>query len=295
MTRRWARSSGHVADGIAAEGRAPTADDVRHLDTCPECFATVRRGRSFDRLLLEAAAGLSSPLLAPEVLTVPMPSIRRPPTPSLTSLGVLVALVVAGCLVAWTVLPRGDREVAATGPNSPSGAGSAAPSPDPHLVVAGGMEWRIDLVGTVIEVHRQTTGAGSSTAPELAATWDLGTFVDGSSNGWLRCPNSDGTNQWIVLGHVAPHYPYAADPSYYPAPIWRVDSGPLFTYTGPPAAGHATPDGLYLYVLDAATFDPSIEITIAAPGGGGGGSFKAGALVPRTTDVRQPSGCFLSG
>jgi hypothetical protein len=283
MTRPLWRAGVHVADAVIAAGREPTADEGRHLAACPRCFSDVRRSRAFDRQLHDVAATVASVPITREVLTVPVPSIRRPPTPSLTSLGVIAALVLAAGLVAWSVLPRG------LGPSA--GAGNASPTlpPDPHIVNVAGATWRIGLVGTAIEVHRVADGAGGE---DLLLHWDLGQFVDGGSFSALRCPAAGGGDQWLVLGRQAPHQSVGnVDPSH--PPVWAVASGPLFRYQGPPAAGQAAPDGLFLYVIDPATFDPTTPLRITAPGypqGSGMGGLKA-----YPTDVRQPSGCFFSG
>jgi len=261
VTARRLGRSGHVADRLIGDGREPSADEARHLATCPGCFAGVRRGRAFDRRLGDAVAVLPTPAIPPEVLTMPMPPIRRLPAPSLTSLGVIAALVVAAGLVAWTVLPGGG-----------TGA-SARPTlaPDPHLVVVDGATWRISLVGRSIEIHRSTSG--SVTGEELLASWDLGEFVNGGTSSNLRCPRPDGGVQWAVFGHQA-------------------DYGADFTYRGPPARGQMAPDGLWLWMIDMSTFDPTTPIRLVSPNGEL--AVGLGPLRARPTDVRQPSGCFFS-
>jgi hypothetical protein len=251
----------HVAETVVAEGREPTAPETHHLATCPTCFADVRRGRAFDRQLVAAAVALPSPSLPPEVLTVPVPSIRRPPSPSLTSLGVIAALVAAAGLVGWSVLPR-------------AGAGaSAAPTvaPDPHVVVVGDTIWRISLTGRTVEVSQTTGGPlpGGSAIP--IASWDLGEFVNGGWSTFVRCPRTDGRDQWLFVGHQA-------------------EDTTGFTYSGPPASGAFAQDGLYLWVLDPS--NPGKEPVVAKRADG---SLVAGAshgLNAAFATVRQRSGCL---
>ena len=261
MTGRWLGRSGHAAEPMIGEGRGPSPEEARHLETCPDCFAAVRRGRSFDRQLADAVETLPSPAIPPEVLTMPMPSIRRPSMPSATSFGVIVALVVAAGLVTWTVLPRAGA------------AASAPPSvpPDPHLVVVDGATWRIGLVGRTVEIHRSVGDPGSG--EELLASWDLGDFVNGGWTTFLHCPRPDGHDQWVFVGHSA-----------------DAEAQGLI-YSGPPATGQIAPDGLWFWVLDPLRFDPAMPVFLKQANGraafGSGGGLKADPA-----DVRQPSGCF---
>jgi hypothetical protein len=260
--RPWRRPRGeHVAAAVIADGREPTDDEARHLGTCARCFADVRRGRSFDRQLGEAVAGLPSPSIQPEVLTVAMPPIRRPSVPSFTSLGVIAALVVAAGLVTWTVLPRTE------------GAASARPSepPDAHLVIVGDQTWRIGLAGRTLEVHRS---AGTGSAEELLASWDLGEFVNGGATASLRCPRVDGGWQWAVFGH-------------------RGDDPHPLTYSGPAASWTWAPDGVWLVVLDMTTFNPADRVEMKDSGARAVAGMTKFAEYP--SDIRQPSGCFISG
>jgi hypothetical protein len=196
---------------------------------------------------------------------------------------VLGALAASVSLVVVTVLPRRDN---------PSAGASVVPSPsaDPHLVVVNGKEWRIDLVGSVIQIHRRDLAGGGG--PELLASWDLGEFVTGGSSAYLRCPRPDGGEQWAVFGHQAPQARIGDDPSATSA--FTASAGPLFNYVGPPVTGQGAPDGLWLYVIDPATFDPSMPITITAPNKTKAG-FGSGSLKAWPTDIKQPSGCFISG
>ena len=210
-----------------------------------------------------------------------LPSIPRNRTPSLTSVLVIGVLIASVGLLIATVMPRGENRSAGAIPS---------PTADPHLVLANGMEWRIDLVGPVIQIHRRDL-AGSG-GPVLLASWDLGDFVNGGSASYLRCPRPDGVDQWAVFGHQAPQARIGDDPSATPA--FTSSAGPLFTYVGPPAAGQGAPDGLFLYVIDPGTFDPSKEIMITAPNKTRAG-FGSGSLTAQPTDIKQPSGCFISG
>lgn len=259
MTGQSLWRSGHVAEKLIGDRREPSADEARHLEACSACFAAVRRGRSFDRQLADAVETLRSPAIPPEVLTMAMPSIRRPSMPSVTSLGVIAALVIAAGLVTWTVLPRAGA------------AASAPPSvpPDPHLVVVDGATWRIGLVGRTVEIHRSVGGSSEA----LLATWDLGDFVNGGWTTFLHCPRSDGRDQWVFVGHSA-----------------DAEAQSLI-YSGPPATGQIAPDGLWFWVLDPLRFDPAMPVFLKQANGralfGSGGGLKADP-----TDVRQPSGCF---
>jgi hypothetical protein len=194
---------------------------------------------------------------------------------------VLGALIASVGLLIVAFMPRGEDHYAGTVPS---------PSADPHLVVANGTEWRIELVGSVIQIHRRDL-AGSG-GPVLLASWDLGDFVSGGSSTYLRCPRPDGGDQWAVFGHQAPVARIGDDPSA--TPTFTASAGPLFTYVGPPAVGQGAPDGLWLYVIDPATFDRSMPITITAPNKTKAG-FGSGSLTAQPTDIKQPSGCFISG
>lgn len=273
----------HVAEAIIAVPRDATAAELVHLDACPACRSALRRGASFDRQLADATSVLSPVTVPREVLAMPTPSIRRPSMPSVTSLSLIAALVVAAGLVAWNVLPLGLPPSAGAGI-----AASATLPPDPHLVVIDGATWRIGMTGTSIEVHRSNAPGA---ADELLVAWDLGTGLTGSSGASLRCPRPGGGDDWAVLGRLTPKPRIGQDPSE--VPLFSPSSGPILSYVGPPAHGQAAPDGLFLYVIAPATFDPGAAISVSAPGGGQKVGF--GGLVASDTDVRQPSGCFFSG
>ncbi len=270
MSRAWFGARGHVADELIRGAREPDRDEARHLESCPACWSAVRLGRSFDRQLSEAVLSMAPVAVPREVLTMSLPSTPRNRTPSLASVLVLGALIASVGLLVVTFMPRGEDHAAGTIPS---------PSADPHLVVVNGTEWRIDLVGSVIQIHRRDLAAGGG--PVLLASWDLGDFVSG-----------DGGDQWAVFGHQAPQARIGDDPSATPA--FTASAGPLFTYVGPPATGHGAPDGLWLYVIDPATFDSSKPITITAPNKTGAG-FGSGSLTAQPTDIKQASGCFISG
>ena len=280
MSRRWFAAQGHVAEYLIGEAREPDPTEARHLESCPACWAAVRRSRSFDRRLSDAVLSMAPVAVPREVLTVSLPSTPRNRTPSLASVLVLGALIASFGLLIVTVMPRGeDRAVGAI----------LSPSADPHLVVANGTEWRIDLVGSVVQIHRRPPGGG---AQVLLASWDIGAFVNGGSVSSLRCPRPDGGDQWAVFGHQAPVARIGDDPSATPA--FTSSAGPLFTYVGPPATGQGSPDGLWLYVIDPGTFDPSMSIMITAPNKTRSG-FGSGALQAWPTDIKQASGCYISG
>src|SRR5258706_5211774 len=281
MSRAWFGARGHVADELIGGAREPDRDEARHLESCPACWSAVRRGRSFDRQLSEAVLSMAPVAVPREVLTMSLPSTPRNRTPSLASVLVLGALIASVGLLVVTFMPRGEDHAAGTIPS---------PSADPHLVVVNGTEWRIDLVGSVIQIHRRDLAAGGG--PVLLATWDLGDFVTGGSSTYLRCPRPDGGDQWAVFGHQAPHARIGDDPSATPA--FTASAGPLFSYVGPPATWQGAPDGLWLYVIDSATFDASKAITITAPNKTGAG-FGSGSLTAQPTDIKQASGCFISG
>jgi hypothetical protein len=262
MTDWWRRGSVHVAEALISEDREPSAAEGEHLGTCTRCFVDVRRGGTFNRQLGAAVATLSTPSIPPEVLTMAMPSIRRPSVPSATSVGVIAALVVAAALVTWTVLPQGGA----------SARPSLAP-PDPHVVAVDGAIWRVDLVGRTLEIHRSIDDPSAAAAAELLASWDLGEFVNGGAASLLRCPRPDGAWQWAVFGHQADLHP--------------------LTYSGPPAAWSWAPDGVWLVVLDTTKFDPAARVAMkeAADRVVSG----VGGFVPQPSDIAQPSGCFISG
>jgi hypothetical protein len=281
MSRASFGARGHVAEVLIGGAREPDQAEARHLESCPACWAAVRRGRSFDRQLSDAVLSMAPVPVPREVLTVSLPSTRRSRTPSLTSVLVLGALIASVGLLVATFMPRGADHAAGTIPS---------PSADPHLVVVNGTEWRIDLVGSVIQIHRRNL-AGSG-GPVLIASWDLGEFVTGGSTAYLRCPRPDGGDQWAVFGHQAPVARIGDDPSA--TPTFTASAGPLFTYVGPPAVGQGAPDGLWLYLIDPATFNPSTPITITAPNKTRSG-FGSGSLKAWPTDIKQPSGCVISG
>ena len=281
MNRAWFGARGHIAEELIGGAREPDQAETRHLESCPACWAAVRRGRSFDRQLSDAVLSMAPVPVPREVLTVPLPSIPRSRTPSLAGVLVLGALIVSVGLLVVTFMPRAADHTAGTIPS---------PTADPHLVVVNGTEWRIDLVGSVIQIHRRDLAGGGG--PVLLASWDLGEFVTGGSTAYLRCPRPGGGDQWAVFGHQAPQARIGDDPSS--TPLFTASAGPLFTYVGPPATGQGAPDGLWLYVIDPATFDPSKPITITAPNKTGAG-FGSGSLTAQPTDIKQPSGCFISG
>jgi hypothetical protein len=281
MSRLLLRARGHVAEELIGGAREPDQAETRHLDSCPACWAAVRRSRSFDRQLSDAVMSMAPVPVPREVLTVSLPSTPRNRTPSLASVLVLGALIASVGLLVVTFMPRGEDHAAGTIPS---------PTADPHLVVVNGTEWRIDLVGSVIQIHRRDLAA--SGGPVLLASWDLGDFVSGGSSTYLRCPRPDGGDQWAVFGHQAPVPRIGDDPSS--TPVFTSSVGPLFTYIGPPATGQGAPDGLWLYVIDPATFDASKPITITTPNKTGAG-FGSGSLTAQPTDIKQASGCFISG
>jgi hypothetical protein len=281
MSRLWFGARGHVAEHLIGEAREPDLAEARHLESCADCWATVRRGRSFDRQLSDAVLSLAPVPVPREVLTMPLRSIPRARTPSLTSVVVMVVLIASVGLLVVTVMPRGENRSAGAIP---------PPTADPHLVVVDGKEWRIDLVGSVIHIDQRDVGSGGGQV--LLASWDLGEFVTGGSSTYLRCPRPDGGDQWAVFGHQAPQARIGDDPSATPA--FTASAGPLFTYVGPPATGQGAPDGLWLYVIDPATFDPSTPIMITAPNKTQAG-FGSGSLTAQPTDIKQQSGCYISG
>jgi hypothetical protein len=281
MSRARFGVRGHVAEELIGGAREPDEAEARHLESCPACWSVVRRARSFDRQLSDAVLSMAPVPVPREVLSVPLPSIPRNRTPSLTSVLVLGAMIASIGLLVVTFMPRGADHAAGTIPS---------PSADPHLVVVNGTEWRIDLVGSVIQIHRRNL-AGSG-GPVLIASWDLGEFVTGGSSAFLRCPRPVGGDQWAVFGHQAPVARIGDDPSA--TPTFTASAGPLFTYVGPPAVGQGAPDGLWLYLIDPATFNPSTPITITAPNKTRSG-FGSGSLKAWPTDIKQPSGCVISG
>jgi hypothetical protein len=281
--RRIARSR-HVARDVISSARQRSPHDELHLASCPACFGAVRRAVSFERQLGAASRALATQPIPEEVLTMPMPSIRRPSMPSPMSLGVIAVLAVAGGLVAWTVIPP-SHEAANIG------AAPSAPRPtaalDPHTVTVDGVTWRIGVAGDTIEIHRTASSGTSSAVPrDLIAVAAIPPGLDPETSSisfgsMLHCPRPGGADQWVVFGWLSPR------PGYPPA------AGPVFDYSGPPAHGQDAPDGLFLYVIDPATFDAKEAVKVQAPGGRKTIGF--GGLVAYDTDVRQPSGCFVGG
>jgi hypothetical protein len=264
---RWQRRAGvHVADAVIAAGREPTADEEHHLAACPGCFADVRRSRAFDRQLRESVASIASTSITREVLTVPVPSIRRPPTPSLTSLGVIAALVVAAGLVTWTVLPR--AETGSTASRAPLA------SHDPHVVILGDRRLEVRLDGRAVSL-RSSTGYGPL---EILASIELGDVVNGNFAYALRCPGgSDQPPIRAVFGRLTPDEGAPAD---------------AMTYTGPKADGQIAPDGLFLFVLsDTSTSTAPIKIVNS----NGGVGFGTRAFDPEPSATPETSGCFVIG
>ncbi len=283
----------HVAAALIGEPRPPTPAEIHHLASCPRYFMDVRRGRAFELRLAEAIGSLTPVSIPHEVLMMSTPPVRRLRLPSAMSLFVVAALIAAFGLVAFTMLPRGTEDVAALASGSPI----PEPSTDPHLVVAAGFTWRISIAGSAIEIHRRgpgsalgATATGGGPSEDLMLSWDLGPAVGGGASGYLRCPRAGGGDQWVIFGHAEPNPPFNPAPSQTPA--WTQTGRPLFAYDGPPATGQAAPDGLWLYVIDPARFDPNRAIRITSPTGTGGGF---GGLKAYPTDIREPSGCFFSG
>jgi hypothetical protein len=65
-------------------------------------------------------------------------------------------------------------------------------------------------------------------------------------------------------------------------------------YTGPPASGSFTDDGLWMFVLEPGELDPDAKLVVETRTGGFGmpaGNFD---LIANDASKRQPSGCYLA-
>ena len=248
----------HVAAAVIGEDRDPTPDEMRHLDTCPACFAAVSRRRPFDAQLTAAAQDLVTTALPREVLSVnDVPSQHR----QWWSPGGLVvgaALVAVIGLGAYLGLSQGAA-------SSDAGASIATPvPPDSHVVQVGDVTYRFGLRKTMFEIT-QTVGGKTET---LTMT-DFGVFATGSAMYPMVCPSSaDGSWVRFLFGHL--------DGSA--------------TYDGPPADGHSADDGTFLFVLHPdATWTGRLQIT-AAGGAVGAAKDPFEALEAQ----RGPAGCRVS-
>jgi hypothetical protein len=248
----------HVAAAVIGEDREPSPAEARHLDTCPECLAAVRRRRPFDAQLAAAAQDLVTTALPREVLSVnDVPSRDR----QWWSPG---GVVVGAALVA--VIGFGAY-LGLSQPSASSNAGASLATPvpqDSHVVQVGDVTYRFGLRKTVFEITRTVGGK-----IETLTMTDFGQFATGSAMYPMVCPDSV-DRSWIrfVFGHL--------DGSA--------------TYDGPAADGHSANDGTFLFVLHRdAKWTGRLEIKAV-----GGAVGAANDPFEELEQGRGPAGCRVS-
>lgn len=247
----------HVAAAVIGEDREPSPDELRHLDTCPECFAAIRRRRPFDGQLTAAAQDLVTTALPREVLSVnDVPSRDR----QWWSPG---GVVVGAALVA--VIGLG----AYLGLSQPAAESGAPPAtlvpPDSHVVQVGDVTYHFGLRKTLLEITRTVGGK-----TETLTTTDMGAFATGSASYAMVCPRHDNTPaDRFVFGHL--------------------DGSAM--YSGPAADGHSADDGTFLFVLHPnAAWTGRLEIKAA----GGAVSFGKDPFAQLEAQRGPLTGCRTS-
>lgn len=204
----------HVAAAVIGEDRDPSPDELRHLDTCPACFAAVRRRRPFDAQLTAAAQDLVTTALPREVLSVNDVPSRDRQWWSPGGVAVGAALVAVIGLGAYLGISQ---------PTASIGSSSIPVPQDSHVVVVGDVTYRFGMKGTTIEITRS-----EHTSLRTLTRTDLGAFATGSASYAMVCPiSADRAWDRFVFGHL--------DGSA--------------TYSGPAADGHSADDGTFLFVL----------------------------------------------
>lgn len=193
------------------------------------------------------------------------------------------ALIIAGALLLWTIWPKGSA--------TPSRAPSPTPASselDPHVVVTASGTFAIryeagDLV--VSRLDPPVSDLGQVAVPTELQPVPSGDFTkinaSGSASYGLVCTaDPSGTDVRMMFGYT---------------------TNPPLSFTGPPATATSAPDGMWLYVLDPGTLDPSAVLTVASPTSpaglpGNSSSEGIGSLLNAATNgVKQSSGCWLVG
>lgn len=180
------------------------------------------------------------------------------------------ALLVAGGLLAFTLLQRGDP---APTPSPP------APSPSPadeHEVSTdeGIVSFRLegDAIVVRLQTDAGTTEMGRATLPFIASAPPDGTpSPTGTAMFRMVCGSSNPQEaRRYVFGHLS-----AGDA----------------TYDGPEAVGRQASDGLFLFALLPGAPSGPIKVTARDRSSAGFGSGAFDRVIDE--GVRQPSGCFV--
>jgi hypothetical protein len=239
------RGRGHIAERVIAEDREPTSAEVAHLDTCPECFAAVRRRRPFDARLTDAARDLVTEPLPREVLLVAGPTDGpRRWWPAGGFLAALALVIVVG-LGGFVALRASDDSPVGADTFS-AGSDRVAELPADHVVQLPGDDVAIwaDAGGALI-VSRL-----SSPEPQVMSKVPIPASDSGGFAMVCASP-ADGRLEGYVYGVLEP------------------DKGPP-VWVGPPAVGQASSDGLFLYMFDPIAAEGRQVSVLSADGTGVG-------------------------
>ncbi len=180
------------------------------------------------------------------------------------------ALLVAGGLLVFTLVPRGEP---APGPSSAPGGspGNEHEVATDEGVVSFGVE--DDAIVVRLRTAAGTVELGRADLPFMSSAPPNGTRAPAGTAAFAMVCGAVGTpeERRYVFG--------------------RMDTAGAVDYSGPEAVGHAASDGLFLYALVPGAASGPVEVKSSeGPSAGFGGSAFDDAASDGT---KQPSGCFV--